>query len=78
MTCPGGCIHGAGLSFNASKDDIRSRAKMVYQIDDTEAINLPCKSPSVINLYDNLLKADSDITDRKIFYTRFEKRNVLL
>ena len=78
MTCPGGCVHGAGLSFNASKDDIRSRAKMVYQIDDTEAINLPCKSPSVINLYDNLLKADSDITDRKIFYTRFEKRNVLL
>ena len=56
MTCPGGCVHGAGLSFNASKDEIKSRAKLVYQIDETEAINLPCKSPALLNLYDNLIK----------------------
>jgi len=78
MTCPGGCVHGAGLSFNASRDDIKSKAKQVYQIDETEAINLPCKSPVLINLYENLLKANNDIADRKIFFTRFEKRNVLL
>jgi iron-only hydrogenase group A len=78
MTCPGGCAHGAGLSFNSSKDDIRSRAKLVYQTDETEAINLPCKSPSLINLYDSLSKSTSDLADRKIFYTHFEKRNVLL
>jgi iron-only hydrogenase group A len=78
MTCPGGCVHGAGLSFHASRDELRSRAKLVYQIDESEAINLPCKSPAMINLCDNLLKADSDISDRKIFYTHFEKRNVLL
>jgi NADP-reducing hydrogenase subunit HndD len=78
MTCPGGCVHGAGLSFNASKDEIKSRAKLVYQIDETEAINLPCKSPVLLNLYDNLIKANPDIADKKIFYTHFEKRNVLL
>jgi iron-only hydrogenase group A len=78
MTCPGGCVHGAGLSFNASKDEIKSRAKLVYQIDETEAINLPCKSPALLNLYDDLLKSDSDISDKKIFHTHFEKRNVLL
>ena len=48
MTCPGGCVHGAGLSFHASKDEIKSRAKLVYQIDETEAINLPCKSPALL------------------------------
>ena len=78
MTCPGGCVHGAGLTFNTSKDEIKSRAKLVYQSDDTEAINLPCKSASLINLYDKLLKENSDISDKKIFYTHFEKRNVLL
>ena len=78
MVCPGGCVHGAGLPFNASKDEIKSRAKLVYQIDETEAICLPCKSPALINLYENLLKDSSEISDKKIFYTHFEKRNVLL
>jgi iron-only hydrogenase group A len=78
MTCPGGCVHGAGLSFNTSKDEIRNRSKLVYHIDETEAINLPCKSPALINLYEKLLKEKSDIADKKIFYTHFEKRNVLL
>lgn len=78
MTCPGGCVHGAGLPFSPSKDEIRSRSKLVYQADDTHAINLPCKSPSLINLYENLLKENSGISDKKIFFTHFEKRNVLL
>lgn len=78
MTCPGGCVHGAGLPFTSSKEDIKSRAKIVYQADDTEAINLPCKSAACINLYDKLLKENRDISDKKIFHTHFEKRNVLL
>ena len=78
MTCPGGCVHGAGLSFSTSKDEIKNRAKLVYQSDDTEAISLPCKSPALINLYEKLLKENSDISDKKIFFTHFEKRNVLL
>jgi len=78
MTCQGGCVHGAGLPFNTSKDEIKSRSKLVYQADDTEAINLPCKSPSLINLYEKLLKDNADIADKKIFFTHFEKRNVLL
>ena len=78
MTCPGGCVHGAGLPFNTSNDEIKSMSKLVYQSDDTEAINLPCKSPALINLYEKLLKENSDIADKKIFYTHFERRNVLL
>ena len=78
MTCQGGCVHGAGLPFNTSKDEIKNRSKLVYQSDDTEAINLPCKSSSIINLYDKLLKENEDIADKKIFFTHFEKRNVLL
>jgi iron-only hydrogenase group A len=78
MTCPGGCIHGAGLSFNATKDDLKNKSKLIYQLDESAAINLPCKSPALINLYDNLLRGNKDIADKKIFHTHFEKRNVLL
>ena len=78
MTCPGGCVHGAGLSFGSSREEIKNRAKLIYHSDDTEAINLPCKSPALINLYDKYLKENTDIADKKIFYTHFEKRNVLL
>jgi iron-only hydrogenase group A len=78
MTCPGGCIHGAGMPFVSSKEDLKNRAKLVYQADETEAINLPCKSPSLIKLYDKLIKENNEISDKSIFYTHFEKRNVLL
>ncbi|OFY57324.1 MAG: hypothetical protein A2X04_12390 [Bacteroidetes bacterium GWF2_41_9] len=78
MVCPGGCVHGAGLPFSSARADVRSRAKLVYQTDDSEPVNLPCKSHHLINLYDKLLKENSEISDKKIFYTHFEKRNVLL
>ncbi len=78
MTCPGGCVHGAGLPFNASKDEIKSRSKLVYLADETEAINLPCKSPALINIYEKHLKENPELEDKLIFYTHFEKRNVLL
>jgi iron-only hydrogenase group A len=78
MTCPGGCVHGAGLPISVAKDDNKSRAKQVYQTEDNEPVKLPCKSPYLINLYEKLLKENIEISDRKIFYTHFEKRNVLL
>jgi iron-only hydrogenase group A len=78
MVCQGGCIHGGGLPFIHSKDELKARAKLVYQSDETEAINLPCKSPTLINLYEKFIKENKEISDKKIFYTHFEKRNVLL
>jgi len=78
MACPGGCIHGGGLPYIKSKEELKSRAKLVYLADETEAINLPCKSPSLINLYDKIDRENKEISDKSIFYTHFEKRNVLL
>ncbi len=78
MTCPGGCVHGAGLPYSASRDELKSRAKMIYQTDDSEPVNLPCKSPHLVNLYEKQLRENNEISDRKIFFTHFEKRSVLL
>jgi iron-only hydrogenase group A len=78
VACPGGCVHGAGLPFSPSKDEIKNRARLVYQSDDTEAISLPCKSPSCINIYDRLMKDSGEFTGKTVFHTHFERRNVLL
>jgi NADP-reducing hydrogenase subunit HndD len=78
MTCPGGCVNGAGLPYSATRDDKKSRAKMIYHTDETDALNLPYKSPILLNLYEKLIKDNTEISDKKIFFTHFEKRNVLL
>ena len=77
MTCPGGCVHGAGLSHKISRDDIRNRTRQIYHTDETEAVTLPCKSPSLLNIYEKLLPGNKAGADKNIFYTHFEKRNVL-
>lgn len=78
MTCQGGCVHGAGLPFIASRDDLKNRTRVIYQADETEAVNLPCKSPSLANLFGKLLKENSEFSGKNLFYTRFEKKDVLL
>ena len=38
MACPGGCVHGGGLPFISSKEDLKNRSKLIYQADENEAI----------------------------------------
>ncbi|OFY39877.1 MAG: hypothetical protein A2Z69_02695 [Bacteroidetes bacterium RBG_13_44_24] len=78
MTCPGGCINGAGLALRESKDEKKNRAKMIWQADETDAVSIPEKSPVIIKMYEKLIKENKEISDKKIFHTHFEKRNVLL
>ena len=72
MVCPGGCIHGAGLPFTSSRDQIKNRAKSVYQNEENEVVSLPCKSPSLLNHY------EKNSVDRSVYLTHFTKRDVLL
>jgi iron-only hydrogenase group A len=78
MVCPGGCVRGGGLPLTGSKDVIKNRAKMVFQNEENEAVSLPCKSPSLLNLYEKFAPASKDISDKSIYLTRYSKRDVLL
>jgi iron-only hydrogenase group A len=78
MVCPGGCVHGAGMPFCNSKEGVKSRAKLVYQADETEAVGLPSKSPAIINLYEKFAKGNKEISSKTIYNTHFSKRDVLL
>lgn len=78
MVCPGGCIHGAGLPFCNSKDEVKNRSKHVYQAEEIEAISLPSKSPDIFNLFEKLAGKNKEIKDKTIYYTHFNRRDVLL
>jgi len=78
MACQGGCINGAGLPYGSQKEDRKNRARVIYQADETDAINLGCKSPVMMNLLDKLIKENKEISDRKLFHTQFARRDVLL
>lgn len=78
MVCQGGCIHGGGMPFASSKEDLKNRTKTVYQNDENEAVSLPVKSTAMLNLYDMINAAESELSGKSVLHTRFEKRNVLL
>jgi iron-only hydrogenase group A len=78
MICPGGCVHGAGMPFCTSKEDVRSRTKLILQADETEAIGLAAKSPALLTFYDKHSKESKEINSKAVFNTHFSKRDVLL
>jgi iron only hydrogenase large subunit-like protein len=78
MVCPGGCVHGAGMSLGGSREVVKNRAKTVFQNEENEAVTLPCKSPALLNLYEKFARGYKDIEDKGIYFTRHSKRDVLL
>lgn len=78
MVCPGGCVNGGGLSFSSNKEIIRTRAKFIYQTEETEAVTVASKSHALLDFYEKFAKADGEAGDKKLFFTRYSKRNVLL
>jgi iron-only hydrogenase group A len=78
MVCPGGCVHGAGMPFCSSKEGLKSRSKLIYQTDETEALGLPAKSPALFTLYEKFSKENKELASKSIYNTHFSKRDVLL
>ena len=78
MVCPGGCVHGAGMPFCNSKEGVKSRAKLIYQTDETEAVGLPAKSPALFNLNEKYAKEHKEIASKSVYNTHYSKRDVLL
>lgn len=78
MVCQGGCIHGGGMPFTSSREDLKSRTRNIYQNDENEAISIPLKSTAMVSLYERIGATGNELSDKSVFNTHFEKRNVLL
>jgi iron-only hydrogenase group A len=78
MACPGGCVHGAGLSFCTSRDGVKNRTKLLYQSEENDAVPLPSKSPALLNLYEKFASGNKDIQSKSVYKTHYARRDVLL
>ena len=57
MACPGGCINGGGQKIGASDKDIKTRSKVLYEMDEKENIRVAHKNPIVHELYQKYFDA---------------------
>lgn len=78
MACPGGCVSGGGQPYCLKEKDAKSRAKTIYEIDESEHIKSAHKNPSLKNLYQNYLEYPGSETVKKSLGVKFLKRDVLL
>ena len=78
MVCPGGCVNGGGLSFSSNKEIIKNRAKFVYLTEEAEAVSVSSRSHALLDFYEKFSQTEGEAGDKKLFFTRYSKRNVLL
>lgn len=77
MACEGGCLLGGGQPYVSEDRDKKVRAKVIYEIDELEAIWAPYKNPAVADIYAKCLGEPGDEKAHSILHTRFSERNVL-
>ncbi|NMC41319.1 MAG: 2Fe-2S iron-sulfur cluster binding domain-containing protein [Bacteroidales bacterium] len=78
MVCPGGCVNGGGMPAPASKEEIRNRARLVYQNEESDPVQMPSSSPPIFNFYRNEVKQNVKTPADKLLHTSFVARDVLL
>jgi len=78
MACPGGCVGGGGQPIHPEEENIKARAKAIYEIDEKDAIRNAHRNPSLITLYESFLGAPGGELSKELLHTSFQTREVML
>ncbi|MFC2151929.1 [FeFe] hydrogenase, group A [Bacteroidota bacterium] len=78
MACPNGCINGGGQPFCNDEKVVKGRSKIIYELDEKEAINVAHKNSKVTNLYHDFFEEPLSGKAIKLLHTNYNKRDVLL
>ncbi len=81
MACPGGCVNGGGQpqqpGYIRNTVDIRSeRAKVLYRLDEKNAIRKSHENPAIKELYDTYLGEPGSERAHELLHTSYVKRVV--
>ncbi|MEI6456558.1 MAG: [Fe-Fe] hydrogenase large subunit C-terminal domain-containing protein [bacterium] len=69
MACPNGCINGGGQRIGSQEKNIKSRMKVLYDIDDEEMIRTAHRNPVAMDFYEKFLGKPFSKENREIFCT---------
>jgi len=77
MACEGGCVGGGGQPIHPDNDNVRARAKSIYELDEKESIRVAHQNASLQKVYESfLLKPGSEISHTHL-YTTYQEREVM-
>lgn len=77
MACPAGCVGGGGQPIHPENDNIRARAKSIYELDEKDAIRNSFQNPSVLALYESYLHKPGSELCVNLLHTVYETREVM-
>lgn len=77
MACEGGCVGGGGQPIHSVNDNIKARARAVYELDDKENIRAAHQNSSLMHLYESYLQNPLSEICLNSLHTSFEPREVL-
>lgn len=78
MACPEGCINGGGQPIPVDDKLLRTRSKAVYDMDNGSDLHTAHGNQGVQDIYKEFLGEPGGELSRKLFYTNYSKRDVLL
>jgi iron-only hydrogenase group A len=77
MACEGGCVGGGGQPIHPENNNIRARAKSIYEIDEKESNKFAYQNASLQSVYESfLLEPGSEVSHNHLF-TTYEVREVM-
>jgi len=77
MVCPDGCVGGGGQPIPLLENDLKARAKLIYDIDKKESLNAAHKNPAVRKMYAEFAQAPWSEESRILLHREFHEKKVL-
>ncbi len=72
--CPNGCAQGGGQPLPYDENLVRTRARVLYELDAGQNIRKAHESPLIKQIYERCLKKPSGKEAKKLVHTKFTKR----
>jgi NADH-quinone oxidoreductase subunit G len=77
MACDGGCVGGGGQPIHPENNNIKARAKSIYELDEKESNRFAHQNASLQSVYDSFLKNPGSEASLAHLYTTYEEREVM-
>lgn len=77
MACEGGCVGGGGQPIHSENDNVKARAKAIYEQDEKETIRQAHHNASLLHLYESYLQNPMSELCLNTLHTTYEPREVL-
>jgi len=78
MACEGGCVGGGGQPIHPENDNVKTRARSIYELDEKESLKAAHQNPSLNALFSSFLQKPLSEVCNAHLHTGYEKREVMM